>query len=77
MRLKWSCDSVGRSASDGGDFVDAEAFDGVQDESFALGRFHIVQSGGDEAHHFIGADDLAQAWQRVGDDGSSAMASSG
>ena len=61
---------VGRNAGDGGDFVDAEAFDGVQDESLAMVADYIAQSGGDEAHHFVGADDLfGRGYAVVGDDG--------
>ena len=50
--------------------VDAETFDGVQDEGLAMSGTHIAQSGSDEVHHFVGADDLfGRGHAVVGDDG--------
>ena len=42
-RQKWISNVLGRSAGNSGDFVDAEAFDGVQDKSLAMGRITFTE----------------------------------
>ena len=59
-----------RIAGDRGDFINPEAFDGVQNESFTMVAAYIAQSGGDEPHHFVRADNLfRRSYPIVGDDG--------
>ena len=50
--------ALGRRTGDSGDFADAKPFQGVEDKSLAMGGANVAESGSDEAHHFIGTDDL-------------------